>query len=796
MTARTFTLALALAAALGPAAARAQWRTEPMPVRLAAPGLDVLAGAFVTPGQDDLLVVDQTARTAQLRRHHALLSTQASPFPLASMNLPRALRSGTLRQNGTDGLADVASHYGVYFPSASQIQVVFGSAPGTMDPYGLPSDTSWRAPPDGDPYVASFVRLLPTSPPSQQLVLPYCLDDYSCPSVFLMDFGTGALPAATTRKLDAVSFEPLNDSKPEAFPVWVSTTARTGVVDDVAIGVFGTVLLYAHRSPAAGSPPTLAGLDLTDPIAVGTTRPSNFFASRPDWLPITVPRFSDVHGVATLDVDQDGIPDLVFTMSTNPNSPLGSLLGSLVWVKGTGNPADFANPLLSPWHDLGAHKQLLLPDPRTVRPLQVNGQPAIAVWDRVLQEVLVVTSNVAAGSLDVWRAPAPGRFAKDIRLADLVGSPAQDLVVVMDQGTDPGVVLVYADLGLPAPELGWAPGSPGSPARGVPTDLGVLLEPGSPTSVTVEWIQGVPTNAPVGTGFSHVFPPDCSMPPPPLQVVVRATDDTGQFDELFLTTSLAALSPGVALRGSAPPGRLVLVPGGTTAVFDATAATSCAAATWGGSAWPASASVVDATGPTWMRRTVTLPEAAYPALLADPAFAVSLATTDPGASPAVASLPIALDGSGLVEVTHASDRATLAEGELAVLRTRLRSRLSVPLPGVRVVDALRGIVATEPPSVTGAHAASVRADGADLVLDALPPSSTEVTITLAVRGTGSPGESYVAARSSAGWPLTPEAQGQVGAVKAPGCGCAAGSAPGWLALFLVALALRPRRRPT
>jgi MYXO-CTERM domain-containing protein len=740
-------------------------------------GLDVLSGAFSAAGQDGLLVVSQGSKTARLRPHHALLAPQASAFPAASLPLEREFRAGLLSQNGTDGLADVASHYAVPL-GASQIQVVFGSDPGNVHAFDLGSPTDFGAPPSGPPYVVSFLTLLAKTPRAQQLVLPYCLEDV-CGAVFLVDFDPAALPSATTRVLSALDLEPM-ETQPEAFPVWLSTTARSAGLDDVAIGSFGTVLLYAQRSASA----TLAALDLADPVAVGTTR--HVGLPLPTWLPPTVPRFSEVHGVASLDVDRDGQPDLVFAMST----PTVAAPGSLLWVKGTGSPADFANPLVSTWHDLGL--TLGLPDPMTVRPLRVGGSPAVAVWDRTLQEILVVTSSPSAG-LSIWRAPAPGVFAKDIRLAELVGSPARDLVVVMDQGAAPTTVLVYADLGLPAPALAWAPGSPGTPARGAPHSMAVVLDPGGPSTVTVEWIQGVPTSAPVGTGLDHVFPPDCSMPPPPFSVLVRATDDTGQFDELSVTTTVAVLAPAVTLAGSSPPGRLVLAPGGTTAVLDGVAATGCGVPSWSGT-WPAAATVVDAVGPTWVRRTVTLPEAAYPELLADPAFTVSLATTDPAFPQEAAALALAMDGTGLVELSHASDRAALADGELAVVRTRLRSRLSVPLPGVRVNDALLGLAPAGAPSVTGAGLLSSGAGGTDVVLDALPPAGGEVTIVLPVRGTGAPGGSYVEARSSAGWPLSPEGHGQTASVKPPGCGCGTGSGPGSLALGLAALALRPRRR--
>jgi MYXO-CTERM domain-containing protein len=775
---RTARLAVTLAAALAATAARAQWRTEPMVVWLEADGQDVVAGSFLSPaGRDDLLVLDQARRTARERRHAALLAAQASPFPIAGLALARAFRAGYLAEGGADALADVASHYatGGLVSPPSRIDVVFGSAPGTVRSFDLPVRTDAFGPSQGGPpYVVSFLRLLARTPRADALVMPYCLDDV-CSSLFLVD-PTAATTAAVLT-LAAPDLEPM-DVQPEAFPAWVSTVARSAGLDDVAVGSFGTVVLWTHQG-AAGA---LIDLALTDPVVVGTTRHTG---PVPGWLPRSVPRFDEVRGVATLDVDQDGLPDLVFTMA----NPSFAAAGSLVWVKGTGVPADFASPSATPWGDLGAG--LGLPDPVTVRPLR--GSPAsIAVWDRTLQEVVVVAPS--QGLLSTWRAPAPGRLATDIRLADVAGSPAPDLLVVMDNGSQPTSVLVYPDLGLPGPEVAWAPGSPGAPARGVPHQVAVVPDPAGASSLLVEWISGAPTTAPVGTGLTHVFPPDCAMPPPPLVVTARATDATGVFCELHAALPLAALEPALALAGATPKARLVLPPGGTTAVVEGTAATGCGAASFGGTPWPAAATVTDASGPTWLRRTVILPEAAYPELLADPAFTVSLATTDPGAAQPVATLALALDATGLVEARQTSDRASVAEGDVVVIRTTLRSRLAVALPAVRVVHALSGLAPAGAPRIAGAAAAEGGSSGAEVVLDALPPGA-EVTIDLPVRATGGGTATAVEARSAGGWLVTAPARPGPLAASLPGCGCAAGSGPGGLALALAAAALRRRRRP-
>ena len=793
MTLRIDRIALAALLALAAPVTRAQWRPDPMIVRLEGRNLDVLAGAFATgSGGEDLQVLDQSFDWARLRLHHELLTPQPSVFPIAAgLQRIRAYRAGHLLPSASDPRADIASHSAAGgLPVVSQIEVVFGNDPATLRTFPLSRDTREGAPPAGPPYPVSFLRLLAKPPVSGRvgdvLVLPHCLYA-SCSAVFLMDF-TGALPTATERILPAPVLE-MMDVQSEAFPAWISTIARSEGLDDVAIGSYGTVLLYTHRSFPSAPSPTLGDLDLSDPIVVGTTY--HPFGTHPAWLPPTIEQFGEVRGVASLDVDFDGQPDLVFAMT----APFGTTPGNLVWVQGTANPADFADPALTPWHDLGIHPSLQLPDVMTVRPLRVGGTPAVALWDRVLQEVLVVTSDAAAQRLEVWRAPAPGTLAKDVQLVDLVGSPAPDLVVVMDNGSAGDSVLVYPDVGDLSPALAWAPGSPGTPIRGVPHTLQVTVsDPDAPTTTLVEWVLGAPTTAPVGQGTAYTLAPVCSLPPPPVVVTVRGTDDLGVFTELQATLSWSTPPSSISLAGATPPGTLVLPPGGTTVVFDG-ATSACGAASWGG-AWPAAATVTDTFGPSSTQRRVDLPETAYPELLADPALAVSLATTDPGVTQPIVTLALQIDGSGLVGVVHASDRTALAAGEIAVLRTRLRSRLGVALSNVRIVDALSGLTPAGPPVVSGAAVVSVDSGGAGVLIDTLPAAPAEVTLELPVRSATGRGASAVEARSAGGWLLTAPARAEASSGAMPGCGCGSGGAPAGLAVLALWLVrLRRRRAP-
>lgn len=128
---------------------------------------------------------------------------------------------------------------------------------------------------------------------------------------------------------------------------------------------------------------------------------------------------------------------------------------------------------------------------------------------------------------------------------------------------------------------------------------------------------------------------------------------------------------------------------------------------------------------------------------------------------------------------------------MAVVRTRLRSRIGVPLTQVRVVDLLAGLAPAGAPRAVGAGIIGTAAGGAEVVLDVLPPAGGEVTLELPVRSLGERGSSAVEARSSGGHPLTPAVESASGP-PAPGCGCGGGGGSG-LETLLALAALVARR---
>lgn len=771
--------ALALFALLA-APAAAQFGPTPMVVP-STPDADVLPGRYTsatTPGE--LLTVDPATGAAELRPYRGLLVR--GPF---SAVLPggTTFRAGLTRASNADAISEVA--YPKPSASEAEIGIQFVTPLQSIDVHIVPTSLL--------PGVVSFAHLLAHG--GDALVFPSRAIASGTGSLTAVDLETSSLGGTAEQWTWAASgLAPLEATAHELFPVRLSAAARALGLDDLALPTSGGVLVAAHAPPGLvyGTPPaSLSELSLADVRVGGSSA-----LERPPWLPSTVERKGDALGAAAVDLDADGRPDLLFSYGSAlevPDGQGGFLRNHLIQVAG----ADDARLLASaPWRDVTA--DLALQDPVTLRPIEIAGTPGAAVWDRALDQVVVFWRD--SQGLHVWRGSAAGRRVRDIRVADVVGSAAPDLVVAAED------VLVYPDAGDAAPTLAWSAGSPGAAIRGRDLSLSVQAADAD-GDILVQWLVGDPygvpvrmTTVPAGAAevVSYVRPGDllCGALPQTLDVTVRATDALGVFSELSARLDVAYPAPTLALVADVGGGRLVLPPGGTIAVLDGASDAGCGTQsfTWGGTLFDAAAGAyVEEGTPTTTRRTVELSEAIYPALLAAPDPTVTLLARDGAVASAPAELTLDLDASGLVEILHSADVAALAPGEVAVLSTTVRSRIGVPLPDVHVLDVLGGLVPAGPPRVTGASAIATLRAGAEVVLDALP-AGAEVVIELPVRAVGARGASAVEVRSSGGHLLTPPAAGPGQDAALPGCGCGGGAAgaEGLLALALVAL-LRRRR---
>ncbi len=800
--------AIALAAlALAPARVRAQFRARPMVIPVPSTETAVLAGAFATaptPAEPDLadLLLVRAGVAAAIRPHQALLSSVASPY--AQPAAFQCVAAGRLAENASDASPDV-----VYCPSTSdpsnQLQIAFGDAPGTLRPYVHALNTL-------QPPTLAFARLHP-EPRAEVIVLPVDTGRGSPieGELYALDFGTAAgSPAMTDRAWDASSITKRVVLPDEVLTLRISDTARALGVDDLYIPGFGSVTIYPHAAPPTGD--TLADVQLGAKVKVGGTVDEGLDPT--SWLPPGV-RNDDVLGAGALDVDGDGDLDLVIALG--PSLPCPTCVpptqpGRLLWVERTGDVAALATA--RPWQDLSGHPDLQpLSDVALLRAITVAGEPALAVFDRGTDSVLVVRAGATAGRLAVWRGSAAGRELRSLMLADVVGSPAPDLVA---DGTQPSLapgapgpaVLVWPDLSDASPEIAWAPGNPPPAARG--EDLTVAVSARDPDGpFTVDWIVGDPHGTPSassdvagGAAATEVaWTLDgtllCETPPQTVQLTARATDAFGVFDEVSATVDVGFAPPSIALAGALPPDVLALPAGGTAATLEGRVWTRCGAVafTWGGSVLAAAASVVPDDAGTTTRRVLDLPESSYPALLAGEPT-VTLLARDPatGLASPTATLSIALDARGLVEAEHGADAVALAPGEVGVVRTRLRSRTAVALPDVHLVDALSGLAPAGDPRVTGAAVVATLAGGAEVVLDALPPGA-DVVVELPVRSLGARGASAVEVRSSGGHLLTPAAGASAADGGVPGCGCGGGGAGIEGLVALAAIAALARRRP-
>ena len=427
----------------------------------------------------------------------------------------------------------------------------------------------------------------------------------------------------------------------------------------------------------------------------------------------------------------------------------------------------------------------------TVRPIGRSGRRDARrspSGTATLQEVFVVTSVPAEQRLAVWRAPAPGGVRE--------GHPARGRRRVAGAGprrrdgererrrTRSSSTRTSA---CRSPELRWAPGSPGTPGCAASrTQLAVELDPVRSGDGDRRVDRGRRRRA-RRSASGPLTTPSAGRARFPRAAARRhgARDRRHRACSTSSRATLAVARPSSRSRSPASPRR-----GGSSS-------TPARSPRSRSTAPPRPAAAPRASGRRLARRARPSPtpcsarprsggpsrcrDAAYPALLAEPAFVVSLATTDPelvASATAIVSLTLPLDGSGLVEVSHDGrpDRARRRRGRGASApacgagsRSRCRS--------VRVVDALVGLVPGGPARASSAPSvASVAADGADLVLDALPAAPARRS-----RSSCRCAARRRAGRLRGGGPLERAAgssrrrpRAGDGDAPLPGCGCGAG----------------------
>jgi hypothetical protein len=752
---RPILAALVVLGLAGPA--RAQLRADPMRIPLEDGRAELVAAPVASDAPAaDVLLLSPTGAGGKLRPHRRL----------ATATVPGRFIDASGRDLAAAFLGDpVAPRADLVFARGDGVSVSWAASPGALClvgglfPGGAPTVTAARLRPGGDVIVAPV--------------------------------GTGGSTAGTVKAVDLRGCRSADEASwpveavfsrvgiaDEVYPLRLGATARALGLDDLALPGLGEVQLLVHaRPPDAGA--GLAGVHLTA-VKVG----EHVLESHPAWLPAEV-RQGDVHGVAAVDVDLDGVPDLVFSLAVSTVLP--DVNGSLISIRNTG---DVAALDWTPWSNLTRHPDLQpLVDPVTLRGVSLGGSPGAAVWDRDLGEIVVFWPEGAR--LATWRGDALGLSIRELVAADVVGSTAPDLVALAeDPTTGAGALLVYPDLDDGSPTIAWAAGSPGETERGADHAMAVeARDPDGP--VTVEWFVGAAAT-PAGLGPAVSVPGALLCGPGgDVPVVARATDAEGVFREVAGAVKVRLAPPRLALVGGA--GTLALSPGGTSAVVEGEAWTGCGTEVtfqWSTSGVPAGALGAPEEGAGHSRRALALPEESYPELLAGRPSVKLLAADASGVTSPPATLELALDATALVDVAHESDEVTLGAGEVALLRTRLRSRLGTALPRVRIQNLLDGVAPAGAASVHGATVLEVGAEGAELVLEALPPAGSEVTIELPVRGTGGPGASAVQVRSEGDHLLAPAAEARSGGAPLPGRGCASGgsAAGAWLPLVVAALA--------
>ncbi len=671
----------------------------------------------------------------------------------ASPNPVTCFAAGLLDEAGGDGLADVA--YCSFSGALSGLFTFFGDAPLT-------------------PFFAStgLANALSTA--------------------HLLDARRDVLAAGYQGNLTAVDIGGTSSAPAVTVATWPSGQIASG--DDVPLPVR---LSGAARGPAQVHDlvrSMASGVHVLWNLGPATTLSTAGFQLV--YVPLgPAPSGYPVRGAAALDVDFDGIPDLVaclYSVVSGP-PPTGP---QLVWVKSDGaSPAALTT---NPQGDLGAI--LGVSQARLCRPVDLDGTPGLALWDAVADQIVVVTSDAAGRRLLTWRAPAQGRIPTDIKAGDVVGSPLADLVVTYPFSAE---VDVFPDVGDQLPDLAWSQVPPATAIRG--RDLALPVTASDDGAVErVEWfVNGSDIAAAADTAAPYIYTiPGQSLcgVPGPLDILVRATDDVGLYRELEAAIALVEGPPELSLSGEGGVLGVPLVPGGTSIAIEAGVSGTCGATL----DWTPPAALL-AAGATARRTDVAggarliidIPEAAYPAILAQPslAFAAEVLAASPGGSTS-ASVTIQLDASRLVAVEQASDRTALAPGDLALLTATVRSGISVTLPEVLLDDHLDGLEPAGPVRVDGAEAGPALPTAAGLgVTFALPGGGRPVTVELPVRRTLAPGGSsrVLAVAPASGAPVSREARIDTPSATLPGCGCGAGGGGPASALLLL-LYMKAMRR--